>query len=92
MLYERYNLINELYLNSFAILINSATFCLSARARTFVTRDIKTPDPIPREGQLEALELMETGRLYRYNVKSAEESVVSKCEREIAEYTGHKYW
>jgi len=40
---------------------------------------------------LEALELMETGRLYRYNVKSAEESVVSKCEREIAEYTGHKY-
>jgi len=64
---------------------------VATKDRTVVTRDIKTPDPIPREGQLEALELMETGRLYRYNVKSAEESVVSKCEQEIAEYTGHKY-
>ena len=69
-----------------------ATFSVATKSRTVVTRDIKTPDPIPREGQLEALELMETGRLYRYNVKSAEESVVSKCEQEIAEYTGHKYW
>lgn len=34
---------------------------------------------------------MKTGRLYRYNVKSAEESVVSLCEKEIADYTGHKY-
>ena len=34
---------------------------------------------------------MSTGRMYRYNVKSAEESVVSLCEREIADYTGHKY-
>ena len=34
---------------------------------------------------------MKSGRLYRYNVASAEESVVSKCEKEIADYTGHKY-
>jgi dTDP-4-amino-4,6-dideoxygalactose transaminase len=34
---------------------------------------------------------MKSGRLYRYNVKSAEESVVSQCEKEIADYTGHKY-
>jgi dTDP-4-amino-4,6-dideoxygalactose transaminase len=34
---------------------------------------------------------MKTGRLYRYNVANAEESVVSLCEKEIADYTGHKY-
>eukprot|EP00522_Entomoneis_paludosa_P013909 CAMPEP_0172449844 /NCGR_PEP_ID=MMETSP1065-20121228/8436_1 /TAXON_ID=265537 /ORGANISM="Amphiprora paludosa, Strain CCMP125" /LENGTH=418 /DNA_ID=CAMNT_0013201597 /DNA_START=731 /DNA_END=1987 /DNA_ORIENTATION=+ len=59
--------------------------------RTYVTRDIKTPDPIPEEGQMEALEIMKTGRLYRYNVAKAEEAAVSKCEMEIAAYTGHKY-
>jgi len=59
--------------------------------RTFITRDIKTPDPIPVEGQEAALELMKTGRLYRYNVKSAEESAVSQCEQAVVDYTGHKY-
>lgn len=59
--------------------------------RAYVTRDIKTPDPVPLEGQHEALELMQNGRMYRYNVMSAEESVVSLCEKEIAAYTGHKY-
>jgi len=59
--------------------------------RAYVTRDIKTPDPIPVEGQQAALELMKTGRLYRYNVDSAEQSVVSQCEKAITEYTGHKY-
>ena len=34
---------------------------------------------------------MKTGRLYRYNVKSAEESMVSQCEEAIIDYTGHKY-
>jgi len=59
--------------------------------RAYVTRDIKTPDPIPEAGQLAALELMKSGRLYRYNVQKAEESVVSQCEMEICDYTGHKY-
>lgn len=59
--------------------------------RTVITRDIKTPDPVPFEGQQGALDLMQTGRMYRYNVKSAEESVVSLCEKEVTEYTGHKY-
>lgn len=60
-------------------------------ARTVINRDIKTPDPVPFEGQQEALEVMQTGRMYRYNCKVAEEAIVSKCEMEIAEYTGHKY-
>lgn len=59
--------------------------------RAYVTRDIKTPDPIPVEGQQAALELMKSGRLYRYNVNKAEESVVSQCEKAITDYTGHKY-
>lgn len=59
--------------------------------RAYVTRDIKTPDPVPVEGQEEALELMKSGRMYRYNISPGEESVVSMCEQEIADYTGFKY-
>ncbi|CAB9500200.1 dTDP-3-amino-3,4,6-trideoxy-alpha-D-glucose [Seminavis robusta] len=59
--------------------------------RAYVTRDIKTPDPVPEAGQQEALELMKTGRMYRYNIDKGEESVVSKCEKEIAAYTNFKY-
>ena len=59
--------------------------------RAYVTRDIKTPDPVPEAGQEEALELMKSGRLYRYNVAPGEDSVVSMCEKEIADYTGFKY-
>ena len=59
--------------------------------RTTISRDIKTPDPVPQSGIDEAVELMKTGRMYRYNVPDAASSVVSKCEVEIAEYTGHKY-
>jgi dTDP-4-amino-4,6-dideoxygalactose transaminase len=63
----------------------------SLKDRAYVTNDIKTPDPIPEEGQKEALELMKTGRLYRYNIAAGEESVVSMCEKEICDYTGFKY-
>ncbi|KAL7540475.1 hypothetical protein ACHAXR_010483 [Thalassiosira sp. AJA248-18] len=59
--------------------------------RTTISRDIKTPDPVPQSGIDEAVELMSTGRMYRYNVKDAASSTVSKCEVEIANYTGHKY-
>jgi dTDP-4-amino-4,6-dideoxygalactose transaminase len=43
------------------------------------------------EGQEAALELMKTGRLYRYNVSPGEESTVSMCEKDICDYTGFKY-
>lgn len=66
-------------------------FTDTLKDRAYVTRDIKMPDPIPEEGQQAALELMKTGRLYRYNVAPGEESVVSMCEKEICEYTGFKY-
>jgi len=63
----------------------------SSISRTFIKRDIKTPDPVPVEGQQAALELMKSGRMYRYNIAKGEESVVSQCEVELAAYTGHKY-
>lgn len=40
---------------------------------------------------LDAIELMQTGRMYRYNIGKGEESVVSLTEIEVAKYTGHKY-
>jgi dTDP-4-amino-4,6-dideoxygalactose transaminase len=73
------------------LITNSLHLNTSLNDRAYVTRDIKTPDPIPEEGQQAALELMKTGRLYRYNISPGEESVVSMCEKEICEYTGFKY-
>lgn len=64
---------------------------LTNPVRTVIARDIKTPDPVPQAGIDEAVSLMSTGRMYRYNVKDAESSTVSQCEVEIAKYTGHKY-
>jgi dTDP-4-amino-4,6-dideoxygalactose transaminase len=77
-------LISALSANAFSAVPKTGT-------RTVITRDIKTPDPVPFEGQQAALELMQTGKMYRYNVKAAEESAVSQCEMEVAKYTGHKY-
>eukprot|EP00543_Licmophora_paradoxa_P001550 CAMPEP_0202443166 /NCGR_PEP_ID=MMETSP1360-20130828/2519_1 /ASSEMBLY_ACC=CAM_ASM_000848 /TAXON_ID=515479 /ORGANISM="Licmophora paradoxa, Strain CCMP2313" /LENGTH=439 /DNA_ID=CAMNT_0049058791 /DNA_START=624 /DNA_END=1943 /DNA_ORIENTATION=- len=74
-----------------ALVSNTKTDLGKITDRTFVTRDIKTPDPVPEEGQQAALELMKTGRMYRYNVKTADEAVVSQCEKEVCDYTGHKY-
>ena len=82
-------LLDQTATDTLSLLIH--VLCFSFKDRAYVTRDIKTPDPIPEEGQLAALELMKTGRLYRYNVQKAEESVVSQCEMDICEYTGHKY-
>jgi DegT/DnrJ/EryC1/StrS aminotransferase family len=59
--------------------------------RSYVNRNIKSPDPVPLEGQLEALEVMKSGRMYRYNTDPDEQSIVSLCEKEIVDYTGHKY-
>jgi len=77
-------LISALSANAFSAVPKTGT-------RTVITKDIKTPDPVPFEGQQAALELMQTGKMYRYNVKSAEESAVSQCEIKLAKYTGHKY-
>lgn len=68
------------------------------------TKYFKTPDPVPAEGISRAVELMKTGRLYRYNFEGefAEDTdtrvwseelatEVALLESEFCEYTGHKY-
>jgi len=72
-------------------IVRTAPNPVKPKQRARVTRDIKTPDPIPEEGQAAALALMQSGRLYRYNTLPHERSEVSVCESEIAAYTGHKY-
>jgi len=59
--------------------------------RTVISKDIKTPCPVPAEGQAAVNELMASGRLFRYNFSTAEDSPVSQCEAAVAAYTGHKY-
>lgn len=93
MHFAKYALIAVLSLtvNTGDALLTNPISSKTATGRTFISRDIKTPDPVPVAGQEEALELMKTGRMYRYNVQKAEDSVVSKCEMEVSAYTGHKY-
>lgn len=76
---------------AFVAFLATANALLTNPIRTVIQRDIKTPDPVPQSGIDEAVSLMSTGRMYRYNVPNAQESTVSKCEVEITKYTGHKY-
>lgn len=62
-----------------------------ATTKTVITKNIKQPDPVPAAGVAEAVALMESGMMYRYTPTSAEDSVVSLCEQEIGQYTGHDY-
>jgi len=59
--------------------------------KTMIVKNIKATDAVPAAGIQQAVKLMESGKLYRYNVPTAQESEVSICEVEIAKYTGHKY-
>merc|ERR1719359_1352063 len=54
-------------------------------------KNIKMPDPVPREGIDEVIKTMESGKLFRYNVASKEESQVSLVEKEFSDFTGHKF-
>ena len=73
------------------VLMDPTSTSTGTLPRTFINKDIKTPDPVPEEGHKLALDLMKTGRMYRYNIGKGEESVVSQCEIDLAAYTGHKY-
>lgn len=67
------------------------TTTTSFQDRAYVTKDIKTPDPVPAEARTDVEFLLNTGRLYRYNIGKGEESIVSQTEQDVCEYTGHKY-
>ncbi len=67
-----------------ALLTNVVDALLTNPTRTTISRDIKTPDPVPQAGIDKAVELMNSDRMYRYNVKGAASSMVFKCEVEIS--------
>lgn len=48
-------------------------------------------EPIPAEAIQRAVEIMQTGRLHRYNLVGDEEGETSALEREFAAYTGAKF-
>ena len=50
---------------------------------------ISQPDPIPEEGRARAMELMESGALFRYSPGFLSET--SLAEADMVDYTGFKY-
>jgi dTDP-4-amino-4,6-dideoxygalactose transaminase len=54
-------------------------------------RDLTEPEPIPEAGIARALELMRSGRLFRYGEMGADQLDVSLLEREFAAFVGRKY-
>jgi dTDP-4-amino-4,6-dideoxygalactose transaminase len=54
-------------------------------------KDFSKPMSIPQEGIDAAVEVMRTGRIFRYSSTSAETSQVANAEKEFAEMVGQKY-
>lgn len=52
-------------------------------------KSISAPDPIPEAGRRRAMELMETGALFRYSPGFLSETALA--EADIVDYTGFKY-
>jgi len=54
-------------------------------------RDLTEPEPIPEAGIARALELMRSGRLFRYGEMGADQLDVSLLEQEFAAFVGRRY-
>jgi dTDP-4-amino-4,6-dideoxygalactose transaminase len=54
-------------------------------------RDLTEPEPIPEVGIARAVELMRSGRLFRYGELGADQLDVSLLEQEFAAFVGRKY-
>ncbi|UCE56995.1 MAG: aminotransferase class I/II-fold pyridoxal phosphate-dependent enzyme [Desulfobacterales bacterium] len=59
--------------------------------KTIFTKEFTKQEPIPEQGIQRALELLQSGRLHRYNTAPGETSDVSLLEKEFAEYIGSRY-
>ena len=55
------------------------------------TKEFTRQEPIPPAGIKRAIELLQSGRLHRYNTSPDEVSDVTLLEKEYAEYVGTKY-
>jgi dTDP-4-amino-4,6-dideoxygalactose transaminase len=56
-----------------------------------MTRDLTEPLPIPEAGIARAVELMRSGRLFRYGEMGADQLDVSLLEREFADLVGRRF-
>jgi dTDP-4-amino-4,6-dideoxygalactose transaminase len=56
-----------------------------------LTRDLTEPEPIPEAGIARAVELMRSGRLFRYGELGADQLDVSLLEQEFAAFVGRRY-
>ena len=55
------------------------------------TKEFTRQEPLPEAGIQRALELMQSGRLHRYNTAAGEVSEVSLLEQEYADYVGARF-
>jgi dTDP-4-amino-4,6-dideoxygalactose transaminase len=55
------------------------------------TKEFTKQESLPAEAVERANELLQSGRLHRYNNAPGEESDVALLEREFADYVGSKY-
>jgi dTDP-4-amino-4,6-dideoxygalactose transaminase len=62
-----------------------------ARLPARLLRDLTEPEPIPGAGIARALELMRSGRLFRYGEMGADQLDVSLLEQEFAALIGRRY-
>jgi dTDP-4-amino-4,6-dideoxygalactose transaminase len=56
-----------------------------------LTRDLTEPEPIPEAGIARAVELMRSGRLFRYGEMGADQLDVSLLEQEFAAFVGRRF-
>ncbi|HRK23524.1 MAG TPA: DegT/DnrJ/EryC1/StrS family aminotransferase [Beijerinckiaceae bacterium] len=56
-----------------------------------LVRDLTEPEPIPEAGIARAVELMRSGRLFRYGEMGADQLDVSLLETEFAAFAGRRY-
>ncbi len=56
-----------------------------------LTRDLTEPEPIPEAGIARAVELMRSGRLFRYGEMGADQLDASLLEQEFAAFVGRRY-
>jgi dTDP-4-amino-4,6-dideoxygalactose transaminase len=64
---------------------------LAPRHQPRLTRDLTEPEPIPEAGIARAVELMRSGRLFRYGEMGADQLDVSLLEQEFAAFVGRDF-
>ena len=55
------------------------------------TKAFTQQEPIPEAGIARAVEILQSGKLHRYNTEPGEESEAAALEREFAAYQGSDY-